>query len=95
MGGGTGGIGGFSGGHAGGMTVRRYGVDAWGYQEDWMARTKETLEKELRYRGIESAVIAEVVDKIEEPSIAGPVWIAILATALVLSMVFFVIWENT
>ena len=66
-----------------------------GYPEGWMTSTKKTIEDELKFRGIEPAVINEVVSKIEEPSIAGPVWIAILATALVLTVIFFLIWENT
>ena len=60
-----------------------------------MASTKKTIEDERRFRGIAPEIINEVVSKVEEPSVAGPVWIAILATALVLSLIFFVIWENT
>jgi hypothetical protein len=96
---GSGGGFGFSGagqvGGAGGPgSFHSYGASQ-GYAEDWVARTKETLEKELRYRGIEPAIIKEVVDKIEEPSVVQPVIIAILATALVLTFVFWIVWENT
>lgn len=89
-GGGGGGYGG-AGGRANMVAAGR----ANGYEEDWMAKTKETLEKELRYRGIDPAIIAEVVDKVEEPSVAMPVIIGILATALILSFIFFIIWETT
>lgn len=95
MGSGAGaGGGGFQGGAAGRAHLDRYGA-ANGYEEDWMARTKETLEKELKYRGIDPAIIAEVVDKIEEPSIVAPVIISILATALVLTVIFWIVWEST
>ena len=60
-----------------------------------MTRTKETLEKELKYRSVEPTVIAEVVDKIEERSIVAPVIISILATALVLTFIFWIVWEST
>jgi hypothetical protein len=92
--------GGFSGaGHAGGGGGRPARLQAYGqlqgYEEDWMAKTKETIEKELKYRGVDPAIIAEVKDKIEEPSIAGPVIIGMLATALVLTLIFVAIWEST
>lgn len=95
MGGGAGA--GFGGGHAyggGAGRVHAYGQSC-GYEEDWMAKTKETLEKELRYRGIEPTVIKEVVDKIEEPSHTGPVWTAIFATAFILTVIFWIVWEIT
>lgn len=60
-----------------------------------MATTKKTLEAELKFRGIDPAIINEVVSKVEEPSVAGPVWIAILATALICTLIFVVIWEST
>ena len=66
-----------------------------GYPEGWMASTKKTIEQELKFRGIEPAIINEIVSKIEEPSIAPLVWIAILGTALILSFIFFVVWEVT
>jgi hypothetical protein len=92
---GGGGAGGFGGsGHAGGGYIRSYG-STQGYAEDWMASTKKTLETELKFRGVAPEVITEIVSKIEEPSYAGPVWIAILATALVLTLIFITIWEST
>jgi hypothetical protein len=66
-----------------------------GYQEDWTARTKETIEKELKYRGIAPEVIAEIKDKIEEPSCAAACIISILATALICTLIFVAIWELT
>jgi hypothetical protein len=94
MGGGAGGFGGTgSHGFAGGK-VRHIG-HLYGYQEDWMAKTKETIERELKYRGIAPEVIEEVVSKVEEPSHLMPVVVAILATALVCTLIFVGIWENT
>jgi len=97
MGGGTG-FGFSGGGHAvggrGPSRLRSYG-NLQGYEEDWMAKTKDTIEKELKYRGIDPAIIAEVKDKIEEPSFVAPVIISILATALILTVIFWIIWENT
>jgi hypothetical protein len=93
MGGGPG----LGGGHTfggGRLSLHSYGA-ANGYEENWMAKTKETLEKELKYRGVDPVVINEVVDKIEEPSIVAPVLIAILVTALILTLVFWIVWENT
>lgn len=66
-----------------------------GYEEDWMAKTKKTIEDELRYRGIPPEVITEISGKIEEPSCAPAIIISVLATALVLTLVFVVIWEST
>jgi hypothetical protein len=67
----------------------------YGYSEDWMARTKKTIEDELRYRGIEPEVIDEVVSKVEEPSHVMPVLLAIVTTALICTLIFVVIWEST
>jgi hypothetical protein len=74
------------GGHIGRM---------YGYSEDWMARTKKTIEDELRYRGIEPEVINEVVSRVEEPSHVMPVLLAIVTTALICTLIFVVIWERT
>jgi hypothetical protein len=66
-----------------------------GYEEDWMTKTKDTLEKELKDRGIDPAVIKDVVDKVEEPSIVAPILVAIFATALILTAIFWIVWEST
>jgi len=86
------GSGSFGGGHhfVGGHIGRIYG-----YSEDWMARTKKTIEDELRYRGIAPEVIDEVVSKVEEPSHVMPVLLAIVTTALICTLIFVVIWEST
>jgi hypothetical protein len=76
----------FVGGHIGGM---------YGYSEDWMARTKKTIEDELRCRGIEPEVINEVVSKVEEPSHVMPVLLAIVTTAVICTLIFAVVWERT
>lgn len=60
-----------------------------------MASTKKTIEDELRYRGIEPPVIEEICSKIEEPSYAAPVLIGVLATALICTLIFVMIWELT
>lgn len=67
MGGGVGGFGIGHGSHVTGASIRHHGIATYGYEEDWMARTKDTIEKELKYRGIDPPIIAEIVDKIEEP----------------------------
>ena len=86
----------FGGGFAGGRAGRLHNIGmANGYEEDWMAKTKKTIEDELRFRGIAPEVIAEISHKIEEPSCAPAIAISILATALVLTLVFVVIWEST
>lgn len=91
---GGGGAGGAGIGHfGGGGFVRHHGGPA--YSEDWMATTKKTLEAELKFRGIDPAIINEVVSKVEEPSVVGPVLIGILATALACTLIFVVIWEST
>jgi hypothetical protein len=66
-----------------------------GYEEDWMAKTKKTVEDELRFRGIAPEVIAEISHKIEEPSCLPAIVISILVTALILTLVFVAIWEST
>lgn len=96
MGGGAA-FGGHGGGHAFGgrpSHMRNYG-SLQGYEEDWMAKTKDTIEKELKYRGIDPAIIAEVKDRIEEPSCASAVIIGMLATAFVLTVIFWIVWEST
>jgi len=80
------------GGSAG--RLRSIGV-ANGYEEEWMAKTKKTIEDELRFRGIAPEVIAEISHKIEEPSCAPAIIISVLATALVLTLIFVGIWEST
>jgi hypothetical protein len=68
----------------------------YGYSEDWMASTKKTIEDELRSRGIAPETISEVTSKIQEPpSVFWPVLTAILATALVCTIIFAIVWENT
>ncbi len=95
MGGGTAcGGGHFSGGAGRASRMSNIG-QLQGYEEGWMAKTKKTIEDELRYRGIAPDVIAEISNKIEEPSRAPAIIISILTTALVLTLVFIVIWENT
>jgi hypothetical protein len=97
MGGAACGGGGFGGAHAGGgrvNTVRHIG-DLHGYEEDWMVKTKKTLEAELAYRGIAPEIINEVVSKVEEPSCVPAVIIGMLATALVCTLIFIAIWEST
>lgn len=86
------GSGSFGGGHqfVGGHFGRMHG-----YPEDWMARTKKTIEDELRHRGIQPQVINEVVSKLEEPSHVMPVLLAIVTTALICTLIFIVIWEST
>jgi hypothetical protein len=99
------GFGGGCGGHGGGghfvgagrpssSRVNSVG-QLYGYEEDWMAKTKKTLETELAYRGIAPETIKEVVAKVEEPSCASAVIIGILATALVCTLIFIAIWEST
>lgn len=91
------GVGGFGGGHVGGGMggrVRHIGT-VNGYPEGWMASTKKTIEDELKFRGIEPAIINEIVSKIEEPDYTAAIWISCLATALVLTVVFVLIWEST
>ena len=95
---GGGGIGvGFSGGHSGGFVGGRvhHSAVGTGYAEDWMTSTKKVLEAELKERGLAPAAIETILTKIEEPSVAGPVWIAILATAFVLTVIFWIVWEMT
>jgi hypothetical protein len=93
MGGGAAcGGGNFAGGRSG--RLRAIG-EANGYEENWMAKTKKTIEDELRFRGISPEVIAEISHKIEEPSHAPGIIIAILATALVCTLIFVAIWEAT
>lgn len=92
---GGGGAGGAGIGHYGGAGIGHRQHSGPAYSEDWMATTKKTLEAELKFRGIDPAIINEVVSKVEEPSVAGPVWIAILATALICTLIFVVIWEST
>jgi hypothetical protein len=94
MGGGAAGFGGTGSHGLGGGRVHHIG-HLNGYEEDWMAKTKETLRRELEFRGIAPEIINEVVSKVEEPSHLMPVIVAILATALVCTLVFVVIWENT
>jgi hypothetical protein len=68
----------------------------YGYSGDWMANTKKTIEDELRSRGIAPETISEVTSKIQEPPSAfWPVLTAILATALVCTIIFAIVWENT
>ena len=87
--GGGGGVFGFSGGH-----IRSFG-HLNGYEEDWMAKTKKTIEDELRFRGIAPEIINEIVSKIEEPSVVMPVLLAIVTTAFVCTLIFVAIWEST
>jgi hypothetical protein len=87
VGGGGGGFGG--GGHIGGVGRLN------GYGNDWMAKTKKTIEDELRFRGIAPDSINEIVSKIEEPSAVMPVLLAIATTAFICTLVFVAIWENT
>lgn len=89
----------FGGGHAfgGGRPhyMRTYG-EANGYPEDWMATTKKTIEDEMKSRGIDAAVINDVVSKVQEPpSMVAPILAAVFGTALVCTLVFVVIWEST
>jgi hypothetical protein len=60
-----------------------------------MAKTKKTIEDELRFRGIAPDTINKIVSKIEEPSAVMPVLLAILTTASICTLVFVAIWENT
>lgn len=83
------------GGHVSGAARLHHVGDLHGYPEGWMATTKKTIEDELKFRGIEPAVISEVVSKIEEPSSVMPVLLAIAVTALLCTLIFVVIWENT
>jgi hypothetical protein len=94
MGGGTAGFGGqsahgFAGGH-----VHDVG-HLNGYGDDWMAKTKKTIEDELRARGIAPETINEIVSKIEEPSFVMPVLLAIVTTAFICTLIFVAIWEST
>jgi hypothetical protein len=94
VGGGAGGFGGqgahgFAGGHIGGVGRLN------GYGDDWMAKTKKTIEDELRFRGIAPETISEIVSKIEEPSLVMPVLLAIVTTAFVCTLIFVAIWEST
>ena len=94
MGGGAVGFGG-SGGH-GVVGGRIHHVGTLnGYSEGWMASTKKTIEDELKFRGIAPEIISEISSKIEEPSCAAACWISVLATALVLTLIFVAIWEAT
>jgi len=94
MGGGAFGFGGHGGqGFAGG---RVHGIGHLnGYGDDWMAKTKKTIEDELRFRGIAPETINEIVSKIEEPSLVMPVLLAIVTTAFVCTLIFVAIWEST
>jgi hypothetical protein len=88
------------GGAGGGASVYGGGgrVNARGepmeYPEGWMIKTKKEIEAELKFRGIDPAIINEITSKIEEPSAATPVIIAILATALILTLIFAVLWPK-
>jgi len=63
-----------------------------GYEEDWMTKTKKTIEQELQFRGISPEIINEITTKIEEPSCVVPIVITILVTALICTLIFAVIW---
>ena len=95
MGGGASGLFGGHGAH-GFAGDRVHGVGHLnGYGDDWMAKTKKTIEDELRFRGIAPETINEIVSKIEEPSSVMPVLLAIVTTALVCTLIFVAIWEST
>ena len=83
------------GGHFVGAARVRHIGNLHGYEEDWVAKTKKTIEDELRFRGIAPEVIAEITHKIEEPSCVPAIAIAVLLTALILTLVFVAIWEGT
>ena len=94
MGGGAAGFGGHGpNGLAGGRILRIGNLN--GYSEDWMTRTKKTIEDELKSRGIAPEIINAVVDKIEEKSCVMPVLLAITTTALICTLIFVAIWEST
>ncbi len=59
-----------------------------GYGDDWMAKTKKTIEDELRSRGIAPETIDEIVSKIEEPSLVMPVLLAVVTTAVICILIF-------
>jgi len=94
MGGGAVGFGGQGPQGTAGGVVRHVG-DLNGYPENWMARTKKTIEDELKSRGVAPEIIDAVVDKIEENSCVMPVLLAIVTTALICTLIFIVIWEST
>jgi hypothetical protein len=90
MGGGAVGFGGHGPHGLAGGRIHHVG-DLNGYPEDWMTRTKKTIEDELKSRGIAPEIINAVVDKIEEKSCVRPVLLAITATALICTLIFFAI----
>ncbi len=93
--GGGGGAGGGAGHGGGGVFGVRVVGHLNGYGDDWMARTKKTIEDELRFRGIAPETIHEIVSKVEEPSFVMPVLLAIVTTAFVCTLIFIMIWEST
>jgi len=94
MGGGAAGFGGHGPHGLAGGRIHRIG-NLNGYSEDWMTRTKKTIEDELKSRGIAPEIINAVVDKIEEKSCVMPVLLAITTTALICTLIFVAIWEST
>jgi hypothetical protein len=92
--GGSAGLGGGGGGGGAAGHIRHVG-NLSGYEEGWVEKTRKTIEAELITRGIAPPMAKEIAEKIEEPSHVMPVIIGILATALILTVVFFFFWENT
>lgn len=76
----------------GGRSPRQIGL-LNGYEDNWMANTKKTIEDELRSRGVAPELIAEVSNKIEWPSVVGPVLASIFITTLVCACIFAAIWD--
>jgi hypothetical protein len=93
MGGGAAGFGGQGPQGIGGGVGRHVG-NLNGYPEDWMTKTKKTIEDELKSRGIAPEIINAVVNKIEERSCVMPVLLAIVATALICTSIFFAIGQT-
>jgi hypothetical protein len=90
----SGGVGGVGGGHSGGAAGRAdlaAGGKLRGYDDNWIERTKTTLEADLRARGIESQTALE--DKaMQKPCNCG---VHIFITVLICTIIFGVIWELT
>jgi len=62
----------------------------------WMARTKKTIEDELRSSRIAPETINQVTSKIKKPrSHVNPVLLAIAATALICTLIFIAIRESS
>jgi hypothetical protein len=82
------------GGGGAGFGSRVRSVHLNGYGKAWMAKTKKTIEDELRFRGIAPETVDEIVSKIEEPSMVVPVLTTIVLTAFACTLIFIAIWES-